>query len=227
MKDELERIRSASRGDAADTATSRRWDPDNPGNAAMRAERARMAIAMLTARGVWPLDRMSTLEIGCGAGQVIRDLRTEGAATDGVVGVELIEERLTIHDAPVVVGNGAARPVADRSFSVVLMFTVFSSILEALVRAQVAAEIDRVLRPGGTVLVYDFRFADPRNKHTVGMSRRRLSALFPGYGSESRTLSVLPPLARRLGRLTSRVYPVLASVPAIRTHIMIAFTKPG
>jgi SAM-dependent methyltransferase len=227
MKDELERIRSAYRGYAADPATSRRWDPDNPGNAAMRDERAHMATTMLTARGVWPLDRLSALEIGCGTGQVIRDLRTAGAAPDGILGVELVEERLTIRDAPVLVGNGAALPFRECSFSVVLMFTVFSSILDALVRERIAAEIDRVLRPGGTVLVYDFRFADPRNKHAVGMSRRRLNALFPNYGSESRTLSVLPPVARRLGRLTSRVYPVLASVPAVRTHIMIAFTKPG
>lgn len=226
MSEELDRIRAAYSAYEGDGRTQRRWDPSSPGNIAMRGERIRVARSMLDENGFWPPGRFTTLEVGCGRGQVMSDFHAAGAPFDSIVGIDLIEERVTSAGIPLLVGDGASLPVVDGCFSVVLAFTLFSSILDRNLRARVASEVGRVLRPGGVVLVYDFRYGNPMNKHTVRVNAGTIRELFSGYESAFRTLSLIPPVARRLGRSTSRLYPVLASVPFLRTHIMGVLRKP-
>ena len=226
MSEELDRIRAAFSAYEGDSSTQRRWDPSNPGNVAMRGERVRVARSMLDEYGCWPLSRFSTLEVGCGRGQVMSDFHAAGAPLDSIVGIDLIEERVNSAGIPLLVGDGARLPVGDGCFSVVLAFTLFSSILDPTLRARVASEIDRVLRPRGVVLVYDFRYGNPMNKHTIRINAGTVRELFSGYEYAFRTLSLIPPVARRLGRSTSPLYSVLASVPFLRTHTMGALRKP-
>jgi hypothetical protein len=82
----------------------------------------------------------------------------------------------------------------------------------------VASEVRRVLRPGGALLWYDFRVGNPWNPHVRAMSRRSIRALFPGWRGSFRLVTLLPPLARRLGSLTPVFYPVLGTLPPLRTH---------
>ena len=76
----------------------------------------------------------------------------------------------------------------------------------------------RVLRVGGGVLWYDFRFNNPANRNVRGMGRRSIIRLFPNFELRLQSLTLLPPLARRLGPLTSVLYPALARLPFLRTH---------
>jgi hypothetical protein len=108
------------------------------------------------------------------------------------------------------------------SLDMVLLFTVFSSILDHRMAENVATEVRRVLKPGGAVLWYDFRYDNPSNPHTRGMTKRHIRRLFPGFTLNLRTITSLPPLARRLGRATSWLYPVLAAGPFLRTHYAAA-----
>ena len=55
--------------------------------------------------------------------------------------------------------------------------------------------------------------------------RRELIRLFPGCGMRARSLTLLPPLTRRLGRWTEALYPILARVPFLRTHNLTCLKK--
>ena len=49
------------------------------------------------------------------------------------------------------------------------------------------------------------------------MTRTAIHALFVGFEPRLLTVTLLPPLARRLGSLTSVLYPVFGSIPSLRT----------
>ena len=63
--------------------------------------------------------------------------------------------------------------------------------------------------------------------HIVGRSGRDWTELFPSYRAEVRSLTVAPPLARRLGGATGTLYPLLARVPLVRSHLAGVLVKPG
>jgi ubiquinone/menaquinone biosynthesis C-methylase UbiE len=83
-------------------------------------------------------------------------------------------------------GDASRLPWPSGHFDIVLQSTVFSSILEAAMRAAVAAEMTRVLAPGGANLWNDFFVDSPRNRAVRGIRRREIAALFPGFDVELR-----------------------------------------
>ena len=58
------------------------------------------------------------------------------------------------------------------------------------------------------------------------MPRRRLAGLFPGWHARLQLVTLLPPLARRLGILTPVLYPVLATLRPLRTHWLGLLERP-
>jgi hypothetical protein len=89
----------------------------------------------------------------------------------------------------------------------------------------IVSEINRVLAPGGAIVWYDFRMNNPFNRNVRGMTRRKIQSLFSGFGMTWEAISLLPPLARRLGHLTGRLYVPLSSLPFLRTHLLGLLTK--
>jgi SAM-dependent methyltransferase len=103
---------------------------------------------------------------------------------------------------------------------------VFSSILDAPARQALAQEMLRVLKPGGYVFVYDFRISHPQNPDTTGIRKAEIRRLFPGLPFQVHSLTLAPPLARRLAPLS----PVLAHIleawcPFLRTHALYLLQK--
>jgi len=85
-------------------------------------------------------------------------------------------------------------------------------------------EAARVVAPGGLVLCYEPRFANPFNRSTRPIAGRDLEASL-GAPLASRSLTGLPPLARRLGPATDRLYPALAWLAP--THRLSAHSPGG
>jgi ubiquinone/menaquinone biosynthesis C-methylase UbiE len=121
---------------------------------------------------------------------------------------------------PFLVANAVYLPFRDHNFDLVFLFTVFSSILCSNMAHNMATEIMRVLKPEGAVVWYDFRFNNPQNPHVRGMNKKAIQNLFPRYRLELHEVTVLPQLARRLGRWTQILYPVLSTIPLLRTHYL-------
>lgn len=225
---EVDRLRRVYRSYDADEAVRRRWSHENRGNRAIAEQRAQRAIAALQATGRWPTDDRRTLDLGCGTGGVVADLF--GAVSSPLTGVDLSAERLTAASGRLpavgfVQGDGSLLPFPSATFDLVLAFTVFSSLRDHDFAGAVAAEVDRVLRPGGAVLWYDMRRPNPGNPHTRSMSDRAVRALFPGYVVDLAPVTLLPPVARHLGRATAKRYAVLSRIGPLNTHALGLLSK--
>lgn len=199
----------------------RRWDRQNLGNQWIEADRWRLTEILLQHHGFLPLGGRSILDVGCGSGGVLRTLLAWGAQAQNCVGIDLIPE--SIEEARqrhpgvrFLCANAEHLGFPDNTFDIVLASTVFSSILSGA--SSVAREISRILKPGGALLWYDFRYNSPANPYVRGVSRRAIRRLFPQLHIHLRTTTLLPPLARRLGRSTPVIYPILTSIPVLRTH---------
>jgi len=136
------------------------------------------------------------------------------------------EARRRHPDLDIRLGDATRLPHPDASVDAVCLFTVLSSILDPDLQTAVAAEVRRVLRPGGHVVWYDLRRDNPRNPQVRGIGASRLRGLFPGFDSDLRSLTLVPPLARRLGPATRPLYPLLARLPWLRTHLLGILTQP-
>jgi ubiquinone/menaquinone biosynthesis C-methylase UbiE len=226
---EVERITNAYRDlEAGDTA---RWDARNTGNRLMVAERKRLARRLLEDHRWVPLGERRVLDVGSGMGAELAWFRDLGAQPSHLVGIDLIPARVerARHDYPDLefhAGNAERLPFPDRSFDIVLAYTVFSSILDSRMAANVAHEIVRVMAPGGGLLWYDFRYDSPSNQNVRGVGAARVHELFPELHGPLMRVTLLPPLARRLGRVTAIAYPGLALLPPLRSHLCGLLLKP-
>jgi ubiquinone/menaquinone biosynthesis C-methylase UbiE len=227
---ETDRIARAYR--ELEATAGSRWDPRNRGNQLVVAERRRLAATLLERAGWIPLGERRVLEVGCGTGAELAAMVELGGDAARLVGVDLLPDRIAAarQAHPKLqfrTGNAERLDLPDGSFDLVIAFTIFSSILDTSMAANVASEISRVMRPGGGLLWYDFRYDNPANANVRGVTERRVRELFPGLDGRLYSVTVLPPLVRRLGPLTSIAYPVLSKAPALRSHLMGLLRKPA
>ena len=217
-------------GRYAKEGRSRLWDPSNRGYARMIRDRDAALVAIL--RAALPVGGAGrVLDLGCGDGAlagVARDAGLEFGAWTGAdldpASVASAQERWPW--ATFITASADKLPFEDRSFDVVVASTLFSSLPSWEMEAATANEITRVLAPAGSLVWYDLRYRNPANPDVHAMSLRRLERLFPGWRREVRSLTLLPPMARRLGPATPALYPVLSTVPLLRSHLVGRFFPP-
>lgn len=198
------------------------WSAANPGNLAARRElfEAIRAAAKPQLRG-----EGAVLDCGCGTGWLLEALAADGVALGRLHGVDADPDRVaaTARRVPgVTVGVADARdlPYPDAAFAAVCHVVTLSSMgAPDSVRA-VLAESRRVLAPGGVLLVYEPRLPNPLNRRTRLLRRRDLGIAGLPI-SEARSLTLLPPLGRRLGLLTSALHPLLSAVAPLRSHRLL------
>ena len=228
---EAKRLAQVYRTYRESRAVQAQWEESNPGNRGILRERERAIRDLLSDHGLLPLTSRKVLEVGCGSGKVLASLLELEARPDNLHGVDVLPERIvearqSHPDFHFECVNAEKLEFPDASFDLVLVFTVFSSILDERMARNVASEVNRVLCPGGAILWYDFRYNNPRNPNVRGVTRPQIRNLFPGFKMQMQAVTLLPLVARRLGRLTQAVYPVLAAIPFLRTHYLGLFVKP-
>lgn len=223
----LEEVQSIYR---QDKATQERWRGDNLGNRAILRERTQAVGQMLKIHHYYPLKEKRILDIGCGCGSALAGLLNFGAQARNLYGVDLLPERIAearrrYPDLNFQCLNAEKLDFPAGYFHLALLFTVFSSILDDTVAYNLAREAFRVLGPEGAILWYDFRYNNPYNLNVRGIKLSGIRRLFPGAKIYLRTITVLPPLARSLGRATDIFYPILSKVPLLRTHYLGVLIK--
>jgi ubiquinone/menaquinone biosynthesis C-methylase UbiE len=128
--------------------------------------------------------RGSALDVGCGTGALAIRLAEAGYELAGVDPSEgmlrVLEERTSSVRA--VKGSGSSLPFADDSFDLVLSVAVMHHIAAPEGVRRTLAEMVRVARPGGRVLVWDH---NPRNPYW-----RLLMARVPQDTGEERLVGV-------------------------------------
>jgi SAM-dependent methyltransferase len=187
---------------------------------------------VLSDHALLPLGERRILDVGCGTGRLIGTLLELGARPDRLVGIDLVADHIEIArrsypDVSLICGDAEDLEVPPGSFDVVVASTVFTSILDDATALNLAGAMRRALKPGGSVLWYDFRYANPGNPNTRAMPKRRIRRLFPDFGLDLRSTTLLPPLARRLGRLAPLLYGPLAAVTPLRTHYVGLLVSPN
>ena len=195
-------------------------------------ERQRAMLAMFARRGWRDLPERRLVEVGCGSGALLLELLRFGFAPQHLSGIELLPARyeaarrilppaLSLH-----VGDAAAFELGAASQDIVLVSTVFSSLLDDAFQQRLADAMWRWTKPGGAVLWYDFTVDNPRNADVRGVPLRRIRALFPEAMIEHRRVTLAPPIARAVCRVHPCLYTVFNALPLLRTHVLCWLGKP-
>ncbi|MES2900886.1 MAG: class I SAM-dependent methyltransferase [Pseudomonadota bacterium] len=196
------------------------------------AARNRVAGAMLADAFGPDLSRLGVVDVGCGSGGFLRQLVDWGADPVKLIGTEYQQERLDqarLRSAPAIRWHlGDLDILPDASVDLAVANTVFSSILDPAARSALAAEMWRVLRPGGWTMLFDFRYNNPSNQQVRRLGWHEARALWPDNAFRYQTLLLAPPIARRLGAAPRLVGEVLVALaPVLRSHFIYMARKPG
>ena len=207
-----------------------RYAPWQPAEMLMRDQRKRVAARMLRLAGAFPGPQDACLEVGFGSLGWLGDLITWGAREQNLHGIELDQHRArqaqeALPIADLRVGNGVELPWDSNSFHLVIASTVFTSILDEDVRRLLAAEITRVIRPGGVLLWYDFAVNNPNNRNVRRVSRKELRQLFPELSGDVKSVGLAPPLARLIAPASWPAAVFLEGLPLLCTHLLAVLVK--
>lgn len=229
--EELKRARGVYEARAANQSYTRLYSPFAPSNLFTIQGREWIISDLLRRSGLWSLADLDILDVGCGTGGELRRMTTMGADPTRCVGIDLMaarveEARKALPAARFEIGSAHELPFPDASFDLVSQFVVFSSVIHHAMRAAIAREMVRVLRPDGRILWYDMRSIKPTG-NLVPIDLAELKSLFPGCSMtvRSATLGWRPShfLVPR-----SRVAAILMEkLPPARSHYIALIRKVG
>ncbi|WP_195904260.1 class I SAM-dependent methyltransferase [Microvirga lotononidis] len=202
-----------------------KWNDPNPGREYMISEGHRDLETIFNDASVYSLPDCRILDIGCGSGNLLGWFHEHGAQARNLYGIDLVPDRIdaarrrypefTFEQA-----NAETLNFPDKSFDLISVFTVFSSVLDDRMSSKIAGTITRLLKPDGAIVWYDLRYPNPRNPHVRAMTKAQIRRLFPDFALDLKSTTLLPPIAERLGRHTQWLYPLIRKVPALRSHYM-------
>jgi SAM-dependent methyltransferase len=221
---EHERIRAAYHFYDATPQEQRKRDLANPG--VRRNDEARWSALYRAISALSLPDGLKLLDVGCGAGDdLLRFAERFAHLHPTLNGIDLLPDRIArarqaLPNATFHVGGAERLPYADGQFDLVIASTVFSSILDEGSSCAVASEMARVTASTGVIICYDMRYPNPGNPHTKAVNLRDLRRLFPQARIRHSSLTLLPPLARRLGPVASLTYRPLHALPCLRSHYL-------
>lgn len=194
-------------------------------------EREARLLALLKASGIASLERMKILEIGCGAGFWLRQFANWGATPENLAGIDLLLERIALARdlcpprVTLQCCDASHLEFPDGQFDLVFQSTVFTSILDEVIKRRVALEMLRVLRPKGLILWYDFHANNPANPDVRGVEKSEIKQLFPNCRISLQKLTLAPPIGRLVAPISTLLYRALSGIKPLCTHYLGIITK--
>jgi len=191
----------------------------------------RRMLALLCRYGFADLQSKTILEVGCGTGHWLREFVRWGARPENITGIDLLADRvsrarrLCPPAVRIECGTAAQLSFPNESFDLVLQSMVFTSILNAGMKQQVASEMLRVVRNDGLILWYDYHVNNPWNPDVQGVKKREISCLFPDCRIDLRRITLAPPLARWIAPRFWLLASLLEKIPLLCTHYLGAIRK--
>jgi hypothetical protein len=226
---ESRRIRAEYRRRARELDADR-YAPWQPAAILEREGRSRAAACLLHAANRFPRAGGRCLEVGYGSMGWLPDLVGWGVRETDLHGIELEAGRAAhaqrlLPSADLRVGDATDLPWEDGAFALVVISTVFSSILDPRVRVAVAREAARVTAARGALLCYDLARNNPANANIRGVERREWTELFPGLRPAFRSVTLAPPIARVIAARSWLAAQALEVLPFLRTHLIAVLSK--
>jgi SAM-dependent methyltransferase len=218
----LERLRAQTEKYHGDKAFLARWSGLSLEDVALRTAQQRVFVELLSP--VWKdLGGLSILDVGCGVARWLRWYVELGAEPARLRGVDVSdcrfdEARELNPRIELSVIDGEHLPFDDASFDLVTQWVCFMCIPTDAWRHRMAAEIDRVLRPGGYVWWWDTPKANADLTDGLPLDP---AAFFPRMPVERREVraSGLPSQSLRAGLARRLAGPVLDRLAPRPTHV--------
>lgn len=169
------------------------------------------------------LEKLRVLDVGCGSGGHLRRMADLGVEPANCFGVDLFRKSLCNArrlnpNIYFFEANGAQLPFGSETFDLVFQYTMLTSVLDKHLRREIVSEIQRVLRPGGYLIWYDFAYSNPRNPNVRGIGREEIREVLDGFRVQLRRVTLAPPIGRPAARISPLLYRLLAAVPLLRSH---------
>jgi ubiquinone/menaquinone biosynthesis C-methylase UbiE len=203
----------------------------NPGNLFMVQGRERQVLNLLKLHGFANLEEKRILEVGCGAGFWLREFIKWGANPANLTGIDLLPDRIAHakqvcpESITLICGDAAKLDFPEASFDLVVLSTVFTSILDYGMKQRIAHEVKRVLKTGGLIFWYDFHVNNPRNPDVRGVGRKEICNLFHGCHIKLQRITLAPPISRFLAPYSFLLCNLLEKAPFLCTHYLGIFRK--
>lgn len=152
------------------------------------------------------------LDVGCGAGGTLLTFLRLGFAPGNLHGIDFQKERIaaakekcsSIHFAQ---GDATKLEFADESFDVVHEATMFIHTMDEELSRKIAGEMVRVTKPGGHILLCDWRYSKPGSAAHRAVTQKRIAIIFQVGGKTSRCGVFAGPLLPPIGRFFSKRLP--------------------
>lgn len=233
-----DRAGMTSREDSRVEAAYRRRDNSvysrfNPGQLYLVHQQEREFLRALGSVGIdgEKLSRFRIFEVGCGSGGMLRSFERWGADPSLCSGADIRQDVIELGrkispNIELFRADCADTGMNASSYDMVVQNITFSSVLDGAHRKAMAREMARIVVPGGLVVWCDLRYDNPRNPDVVGIGKRELKGLFPDCRCElCKPVMLVPPLARRLARVSRCLCDLLYLFPWLRGHYLAVFRK--
>ena len=195
-------------------------------------ERERALVEVLRRSGYRSLEGVRIFEAGAGNGYNLLQFVQWGAHPGDLGGIELDAERAEYarsHLTGLRMHTGSAEqiPEEDQSFDICVAFRLFSSLHNEERSEHIAAEMFRVTRAGGLLLVYDIRRKRARNRDVQSVHPDDIHRWFPKCRAHTEHLSLGSKTGAVAARIGTPVFGALSLLPPLRTHSLHIMQRPA
>jgi ubiquinone/menaquinone biosynthesis C-methylase UbiE len=152
------------------------------------------------------------LDVGCGEGSSLITFLRLGFPPGNLYGIDFQEQRISLakEKYPGMKfqrGDATKMEYSSESFELVCESTMFIHSVDEGLSQKIAAEMLRVTKSGGHILLCDWRYSRPGSAAHKALTQKRITGLFR-VGSETVRCGVFPgPLVPPVGRFFSRRLP--------------------
>jgi ubiquinone/menaquinone biosynthesis C-methylase UbiE len=179
--------------------------------------------------------KATVLDVGCGEGLSLLPLLRVGFTPSNLYGVDIRPEQIasarsrfpTIHFECT---EASQLSFPDRTFDIVQESTMFLQMTDDGLAKKIAAEMVRVTKPGGHILLSDWRYSRPGTPEFKAVNKERITHLF-SVGTDTSVERVvpgclIPPVGRFLSKnLPALYFPVRAVFPFLAGQVTTVLKK--
>ena len=159
------------------------------------------------------------LDVGCGAGSALINLLRLGFVQQNMSGVDISADRIAEAKASLPLADlrcesADAMSYADGTFDLVTESTMFILMPDEAMASRIAREMIRVTKPGGYIMLIDWRYSKPGSSVYKALNPARIESLFGGETSviARERGALVPPVGRRLSRYLPSLYFVVQAL---------------
>jgi SAM-dependent methyltransferase len=159
--------------------------------------------------------RAKVLDVGCGDGSSLLPLLRLGFEPSNLYGVDIRGEQIAVAQARfpglrLQCDDASSLKFPDASFDIVQESMMFLQMTDQVLEKKVAQQMIRVTKPGGCLLLSDWRYGKPGISEFKPLNRRRIAELFRvGSATEihrSFSGALIPPIGRFLSKNLPALY---------------------